>query len=769
MPPRRRQRPDRVNVNPNAGCGLTIGIATGLFLFVVLLVAVPLLLCTGLWTVGTITNEVAIMSADSQRPDNVLTDDSVPADDARTVHEAYLSNPIAADQNYTNRYIKVRGIVRSIDKNSKGVGVVRLAASAAKYFVPTVACEFHASQFEKLVAVQPGDDIIVLGQCGHDVRGVVLTGCAFEPASAFEQRRRRSEQEKSAAAEKAARELAAVAERKRRDEMAAQRLALRRSVRQVAHFVGDTRPAPDQPEWADASRHEVRQGDVGVRVTRAAFADGRVSLDLHLENYARANSPFRPWSAAVAPDQPVLRTSDNQPLTFERHEQPAQVLVAGSAATDRLTFVDDNADVGPMRLQLPAAAFDGFGLLQIEIPVAMLLPTAGHRGTHAVAGLVRQLQSPNDSIRAAALAGMLRYPAAVRENLAAVAGLLSDPSPAVRAGAREAMTAARPFSTIDASELVRLLHHRDAGVRQFAVEGLAEVGRSSVALAPLLRAADDAEPAVRAAVAFALGKAESAEVISRLDQMLRDEFSAVRVAAVKALGRYRKERGAAAALLAACRDTESEVGSWAARDLALSEALGRSDAKAVAELLTRGPDDRRADYLTVLERPALRDPVAVPALASAMRSAVPAVRARSCRLAASYGQDAKPVVPVVASLLRDGEKSVRLAAASALATLGPLAKAAAADLIAALKDDTTTKPAEDALVQLGSGAADAVIAAVRKSPDHALRLQCLTVLGRIGRPARGVLPELDELARTEPIESVRKAASRAADQVRGGR
>ena len=73
--------------------------------------------------------------------------------------------------------------------------------------------------------------------------------------------------------------------------------------------------------------------------------------------------------------------------------------------------------------------------------------------------------------------------------------------------------------------------------------------------------------------------------------------------------------------------------------------------------------------------------------------------------------------------------------------------------------------AVDSLAQIGSSAIPALIAALR-SPASNCRNGASKALGKIGVSAASALPILNDLAKTDPAETVRKAATEAAKLVK---
>lgn len=175
--------------------------------------------------------------------------------------------------------------------------------------------------------------------------------------------------------------------------------------------------------------------------------------------------------------------------------------------------------------------------------------------TSAIKALV-DLQRPNilpvlleasehkqPSVRGAAAGGLAHVPR--RDALPSLVRLLSDPLPPVRIAAAVSLGRLRAFDAVEA--LKKTLEDRDASVRAFAVGSLLEVGvpYDSVA-ASVTHLSNDKEPAIRTAIARALGHASGQNKDPALDALLvlvTDTLPRVRMAALKSLGRLTGKDG----------------------------------------------------------------------------------------------------------------------------------------------------------------------------------------------------------------------------------
>jgi hypothetical protein len=73
--------------------------------------------------------------------------------------------------------------------------------------------------------------------------------------------------------------------------------------------------------------------------------------------------------------------------------------------------------------------------------------------------------------------------------------------------------------------------------------------------------------------------------------------------------------------------------------------------------------------------------------------------------------------------------------------------------------------AEQTLHKLGPAAASILINTVGKSQNVTLRLRLIAILERMGPDARSVLRDLMNIAASDPLPTVRRAAAKAAEAI----
>ncbi|MGQ0665953.1 MAG: HEAT repeat domain-containing protein [Nitrospiraceae bacterium] len=159
------------------------------------------------------------------------------------------------------------------------------------------------------------------------------------------------------------------------------------------------------------------------------------------------------------------------------------------------------------------------------------------QGPQVLPILIEASEHKQPSVRGAAAAGLGHVPK--QEALAALTRLLKDPLPPVRIAAAVSLGQLRGLDTVP--PLRRALEDHDASVRAFAIGALLAQGEGYDTLAaPLSTLSNTKEPAVRTAVARALGHAsEHNREPARSAVMLltQDAVPRVRIAALRSMAK----------------------------------------------------------------------------------------------------------------------------------------------------------------------------------------------------------------------------------------
>lgn len=94
--------------------------------------------------------------------------------DANKLVSAYLSNEKKANNLYTNKLIKVSGILKKITYlNDRSTLIIDNSSYG-------IICDLNKSEFSKLAMLQKGKKIKVLGMCKGFLKDVILLNCYIE-------------------------------------------------------------------------------------------------------------------------------------------------------------------------------------------------------------------------------------------------------------------------------------------------------------------------------------------------------------------------------------------------------------------------------------------------------------------------------------------------------------------------------------------------------------------------------------------------------------
>jgi HEAT repeat protein len=356
---------------------------------------------------------------------------------------------------------------------------------------------------------------------------------------------------------------------------------------------------------------------------------------------------------------------------------------------------------------------------------------------------------------------------------------LSDSQPAVRRSAAFALGRIGSGALTAAPELANSLRDPDSGVRAMSAEALGDIvlalhgGGLSVweAAGPTLEKAlaEDSDPRVRAAAAYALGAfgERAAALAAALRTALHDPDPRVRRSAARALGRLGE--AAAEAVKDLCellKDPEMLVRRDAVTALgSVGSPTARPAVRPLLDLLKRESDGvvRRAalDKLVGLVGP--DDRTAATELYPLLKGDDPdAARSAAFVLANIGGHDAAPALPVLQKTLREDDEQSQALAAAALASLGPEAAPAVLDLARVLtrsKTFTVRRNAALALGQIGPKARDAVpllMEALAPSETQEVRMFAAEAIMKVGSPGNdAAVPALLRIVESDPDPQVR--------------
>jgi HEAT repeat protein len=336
-------------------------------------------------------------------------------------------------------------------------------------------------------------------------------------------------------------------------------------------------------------------------------------------------------------------------------------------------------------------------------------------------------------------------------------GLLArckDPEETVRAAALEHIAFLDDDRVLPM--LVTALEHDTARARAAAARALAHVDAPEAVVA-LRRSVTDDDAWVRYFGASSLGQQGDAGAVPLLEGLARgDRLQHVRIAAVEAIGAVGGE--SIAGVLGALTESDDAVVANAA-----VRALGGVNAPVVLDPLRRAlsaPDGERrmaaAEALARWGREPAIDLLRWTAAADAQPDVARAAIAGLHRIGNSRSQVARLAMAALAEVA--GDPARRADAIGAMAQVSEDAIPAVGDCLSA-RDPHVRRAVIEALGRLSHPTASAYIRSALEDSDPSVRQTAVAILAGLG--TRGMARSFAELARTDPSDSVRRAAEAA--------
>lgn len=631
---------------------------------------------------------------------------------------------------------------------------------------------------------------------------------------AQEKARQRAAQEAKAAAErKAAKE----AEEKRQAEEAAKREAereaetersLRFTTKQTVVLVGGQppgQPVQPAPEWPDASAHAVQQGDVRVQVVNLRVNGNQLIISLLIENVGnRREVLFLGWNTAAGGNEPRLNNNFDEAYKHValKPGAPTLAIPPGKQVTEEIGFEYALNQVQFLRLVLPASAFKGHGLLQLQIPKTMiasmtalsvgakavpglvdvlkngspkeranavnLLAEIGPSAAGAVPELVKALKDKDPEIRLAVVTAFGKIGPGAKVALTGLLQTLTDPEEGVRQATLDTLKKIGPFSKTEAPALGTALKDPNTVVRLYAAKALEKLGSQAQSAIPALgEALRDKDRAVRVAAATALGTAgpEAKAVMPAIIQVLKDPEKSVRMAAIGALARIGTKEEALVALIEATGDEDSAVAKLAVDTLEEGGRVGKAEIPALVEALKSEKPSARKFVFSAIGAIGPDAEKAVPALIKALNDKDENTRKRAAWALGKIGPKAWSAAPDLGKALDDKSQEVKRSAAIALGQLGTDGKPGVPKLIPLLKDKELHDDAEGALVKVGKAAVRDLLEALEVEKRFEFRMDLIAILGKLGPDAEGAIPALTVISTEDRFQGVRRAAKDAVKKI----
>ncbi len=521
--------------------------------------------------------------------------------------------------------------------------------------------------------------------------------------------------------------------------------------RQRAVPLGYRSNKDQQPsDWPDASRFAVRHADlpVEVKLDDLRWEEEQLLIKLTLTNLSPTTRlDFLGWEYGAVqsmplPDWPRLANLKGQKFQLEEakaasNEKARRLLSPGESTNTWLAF--HGVDLESLRLELPASAFRGPGVLRLESPKGMVILKAapsvgvkvlpalvelvepgeaetriqaasalgalGMEAAPAVTNLTSMLTDSDPLVRVAGLKALGQIGSPSRQALREILSNMGDSNTLVAKEAAQTIDKLRPLTARDLPALQATLQDNNSESRRFAVDTIGGLGPEAATAVPALRTAlSDKDASVRTAAALVLGKIgpPSLSTVSALDQALQDKDSAVRKNAVIALGRISSARNLARD---SAKDSSKDSATHSGKTFAENSAENSAEAATLSLIRALNDDDAdvfatAAAELSVKGRLTGKD---VPNFLEALKAPKPRTRAFAATTLGRAGADSRPAIEALGGLLKDPDVQVRRESAKALARSGSKAWISLAALIQALDDPdpTVQEPVIEALGHIG--------------------------------------------------------------------
>lgn len=570
-------------------------------------------------------------------------------------------------------------------------------------------------------------------------------------------------------------------------------------------------PVPGGSDWADASIYAVQQDDFRLQVKELKLREKRLQFTLLIENVGETKElPFQSWGTAK---KGVPRLSDNfghiypksliEPApTSVEPPNPSPSIPPGQHLTDVLAFEGSLDSVQSLRLELPASAFKGYGLLRLQIPKVMIvLKTArslgekavpdllevarskdfknrrtalavlsdlGPKAAAAVPELARLLSDADSKFRVAVLATLRKTGPSAKGALAEILHTVGDSDKLVSRAALDTLKQLGPPSPADLPVLVVTLKDQNASVRLWIIQALEQMGAQAKAAIPALgEALHDHDPAVRARAAIALGElgAEAAASIPDLIRALKDTEREARGNAIQALEKIGLNEEGVLALIETTRNEDPETAGSAAAVLGKPGRLGKGQVPALVEALKSGKPNAKSFAVSALGALGPDAERAVPALLATLKDKDEKTRQGSALALGKIGAKAWSAAADLGNALEDQDPGVRKNACIALGQLGAEARRMVPKLIRAFRDKDLHNEAAVALVKIGKDSIPDLVETLEGEKNFEVRLEYIDLLAKFGNEGEGAIPALTAVSMNDRFPGVRKAAKDALEKI----
>ncbi len=463
-----------------------------------------------------------------------------------------------------------------------------------------------------------------------------------------------------------------------------------------------------------------------------------LAQDLRIAHSEELNSIVRALGAIGSVAAPVL---------------PELLVVADHDAVDRDLLAHTIANFGSTCIPALLDAIQADPKLERVAAQAL-----SQIGEPAVSPLMKGLSSSSEIARLVSVRGLGSMPNLNPSAIDRLSLCLGDELASVRTATAETLVAGKLRTPELDERLLQSMSDPDAAVRAAAILAIPAMAaeRKSDCTQAIDRALDDSSEQVRINALVALGQLPKSllpeSLSSRLATVLKlaqDDAVLVRCEAIRVLAAL---KGSAQpepiidALVAALADENELVRTHATTTVATLELTDERILTALSQNLTDNMDLLRATLTTVVGFGHRAEGLSS-TVAKLVGHQQVDIRASAIDALTAIQPDKTQLVQQLIEALDDADAEVRRVSAQHLGELGADAQAAVPKLFSMLKSEQDSDIASGALREIDAAPIEAIPLLIESlgSEDRRVNFYSVSLLGKIGPPAREALPQLEKL------------------------
>ncbi|QDV25410.1 HEAT repeat domain-containing protein [Aureliella helgolandensis] len=376
-------------------------------------------------------------------------------------------------------------------------------------------------------------------------------------------------------------------------------------------------------------------------------------------------------------------------------------------------------------------------------------------GAPAIPTLLEHATNENELVRIASVRALGEMQPAQIESVPPLTRAIEDPSASVRSVA-VALLLAQPFDLSAAQDTLVNATTDDAEDVRAAAMGVIHACdlSSEERQALIVRGLHDGSPKVRTSVLLAVRELpqELTKSTTEIIALLEDDLASVRAAAVGTLAYQPQQQvheGTVAALVEALNDPATEVRLAATTTIQLLHLVDPALLVALGDNLTASPE-LLISTLEAIKLSGKEGSQLASAVAELIFHEEQTVRVTAIQTLGQINDHPQQQCELLVKALEDPEWEVRQAAAVGLGEKGTLAEVAVPKLFTMLSNEEDSDFASRALREINTAPLTSIPLFIENldSEDRRVGYYAVTLLGKIGPPARAAIPKLEEMQET---------------------